>query len=468
MVDRTFVLARWLLVAVLKPETMVGLAEKAVNSAVKLGASEAEAYVYEGQATNIGIELGQVSKTNRIIDRGVGIRVAVNKAVGFAYTNIVEDQNAVENVISRALSAAKASKPDLDWNGLPEKKTYSTLQKTFDERIALLGPEELVNVASAMLDAASQVDKRVFPIEGGIGCAYISNAIANSNGVSGFDKGTVVECSIATVAKENNTVTPVCFEFNASRNYDVDPTWVGREAAKMAVSALKTKSVESKSSTVILTQFALQDLLSYTLINAVRADSVQRNQSPFKGKLGMQVASDRLSIYDDGLLQGGLRTWAFDGEGTPHQKTPIIEKGILRSFLYDNYSARKDGKESTGNAGRAGYLSTPSIDTTNFSILPGNKSSEQMLKEVDDGLIIYYLQGAHSSNPVSGDFSVVATPAWKIKNGEITHCSRGVMLAGNIFELLKNIKEIGSNMRQMGQLVAPWIQVENVRVIGKA
>jgi PmbA protein len=86
---------------------------------------------------------------------------------------------------------------------------------------------------------------------------------------------------------------------------------------------------------------------------------------------------------------------------------------------------------------------------------------------VDDGLIIYYLQGAHSSNPVSGEFSVVATPAWKIKNGEITYASRGVMLAGNIFEVLKNISVIASNERQMGQLISPWIQVENVKVIGK-
>ncbi len=355
--------------AVLKTETMVSLAENAVKLAVKKGASEAEAYVYEGQATNIGIELGQISKTNRIIDRGLGIRVAANKAVGFAYTNIVDDQNAVENIITRALSAAKASKPDSDWKGLPEKKNHASLEKTFDEKIVELRSEELVNVAATMLDAASSVDKRVFPIEGGIGSAYIANAIANSNGITGFDKGTVVECSIASLAKEGNTVTPVCFEFDASRNYDIDAEWVGREASKMAVSALKTKSVETKSTTLIFTQFALQDLFAYTLINAVRADSVQRNQSPFKGKLGETVASENLTIYDDGLFHGGLRTWAFDGEGVPHQKTAVIEKGILRNFLYDNYSAQKEGKESTGNAGRAGYLSTPSIDTTNFHYL---------------------------------------------------------------------------------------------------
>jgi PmbA protein len=155
-------------VAVLKKEEMISLAENAVNEALKIGASEAEAYVYEGQATNVGIELGQISKTNRIIDRGIGIRVATNKAIGFAYTNILDDQKAVENVILRALNAAKASKPDPDWKGLPQKKPYLSLKKTFDNRIVELGSEELVNVASTMLDSAGQVDKRAFPIEGGI------------------------------------------------------------------------------------------------------------------------------------------------------------------------------------------------------------------------------------------------------------------------------------------------------------
>ena len=453
--------------AVLEKNTMIGLAENAVKAALQKGAAEVEAYVYEGQASNISIELGQINKTNRIIDRGLGIRVAYNKAIGFAYTNIVEDTKAIDKAVTSAMSAAKASKPDNNWNGLPQKKPYPGTAKTFDKKILALTSEDLVNIAATMLDAAGQVDKRVFPIEGGVGSAYISNAIANSNGLTGFDKGTMIECSLATLAKEGNSVTPVCFEFNAGRNYNLDPEWVGKEAAKMAISALKTKSVETKSGKVILTQIALQDLLAYTLINAIRADSVQRDQSPFKNKIGEKVASENLTIYDDGLFVGGLRSWAFDGEGVPHQKTAVIEKGILRNFLYDNYSARKDGKESTGNASRAGYLSTPGIDTTNFHIMPGNKTSDEMLSEVDDGLIVYYLQGAHSSNPISGEFSVVATPAWKIKDGKITHCSRGVMLAGNIFELIKNISTVGSNERQIGQLISPWIQVENVRVIGQ-
>jgi PmbA protein len=318
-----------------------------------------------------------------------------------------------------------------------------------------------------MLDAAGEIDKRVFPVEGGVGSGYVANAIANSNGVSGYDRGTIVECSLAALAREGGQVTPICFEFNAARNYSLDPTWVGMEAAKQAVSALKPKPIETKTTKVILTQFALQDLFAYTLMGAVKADSVQRNQSPFKGKIGELVASENLTIYDDGLFPAGLRTSIFDGEGVPHQKTAVIEKGILKNFLYDTYSAKKDGVESTGNASRAGYLSTPGIDTTNFHLMPQNKTTEQMLTEVGDGLIIYYLQGAHSSNPVSGEFSVVATPCWRIKNGQIADSSKGVMLAGNIFDLLKNITAVGGNERQMGSMIAPWVVAENVRVIGK-
>ena len=202
---------------VLEKSEMISLAELAMKEALQKGASEAEAYVYEGQATNIGIELGQISKTERIIDRGIGIRVLVNKAVGFAYTNVIGDQKSVENAIAGALSAAKASKPDREWKNLPKSRPFPILEKTFDGKVVALESEELVKVASTMLDSAAQFDKRVFPIEGGIGGAYIANAIANSNGISGFDKGTIVECSIATIAKEGDAVTPVCFEFNACK-----------------------------------------------------------------------------------------------------------------------------------------------------------------------------------------------------------------------------------------------------------
>jgi PmbA protein len=454
-------------VVALKQEEMLDLVESTVNLAMQKGAGEAEVFAYEGQTTNVGIERGQITKSARIGDRGIGIRVSINKAIGFSYTNILAGKTAIEEAVAKALSSARASKPDKEWSGLPEKKLFASVEKTYDAKIAELHSEDLVKLASVMLNAAEKTDKHVFPIEGSVGAACLSNAVANSNGIACFDKGTIIECSLATIGQKGSDVTPVCFEFNAERNYNIDPEWVGREAARLALSALKVKKVETKNAMLILTQFALQELFYFTFGNAIKADYVQRNQSALKGKIGERVAAEALTIYDDGLFNGGLRTWTFDGEGVPRQKTLIVEQGILRNLLYDNYTARKEGKESTGNASRAGYLSTPTIEATNLHIVSGDKSSDELISEVDDGLIVYYLQGAHSSNPSSGEFSVVATPAWRIKNGEIAHATKGVMLAGNIFEVLKNVTQIASNVRKLGQLIAPWILVENIKVIGK-
>ncbi|MCW3998026.1 MAG: TldD/PmbA family protein [Candidatus Bathyarchaeota archaeon] len=452
---------------VLEKDKMLTLADNTVSLALQKGASEVEVYLYEGHAKNVGIERGQITKSNKILDRGLGIRVVARKAIGFAYTNAIESDDSIHDVIMSALNAARASKPDNNWNGFPEKKPYFQIENTYDRKIVQLSSEDLVTIAYEMLDSAIAAEKNVLPIEGGVSAAFFSSAIANSNGVRGFDKGTYVECSLAAVMKKRNTITPVCFEYDAERNYNINPKWVGKEAARLSSSALNTRKIETKTTNLILTQFAIQSLFSNTLINAIRADNVQRNQSKFKGKLGEKISSDILTIQDDGLLAGGLGSTPFDGEGVPQQKTNIVKKGILKNFLYDNYTAKKEGKKSTGNASRAGYLSTPSIGATNFRILPGNKTSKQLTEEVDEGLLIYYLQGAHSSNPVTGDFSVVATPAWKIKNGEISHSTRGVMLAGNIFEVLKNVKMIANNERKLGSIIAPWILVNNVRIIGK-
>lgn len=452
---------------VLEREKMLTLAEEVVTLCDRGGADEAEAFTYQGLTTSVNIERGQIAKSCRIVDGGLGIRVIIDKALGFAYTNMLEDDATVRKTVLNALNSAKASKPDGDWHGLPGTKSLPSVEGTYDKRIVELDSEDLVQTASIMLDAADEIDKRVFPIEGGVGASYLCKAIANSSGIAASDHGTILECSLATVAKEKNKVTPMCFEFDMNRQYHIDPEGIGKEAARLAINALNARRTDTTKTRVIFTQFALQQLLSPTLINAVKADHVQRNQSALKGKIDEKVASSDVTVYDDGLFKDGIRTWKFDGEAVPQQKTTIIEKGVLKEFIYDSYTAKKEGKESTGNASRAGYTSTPKVSATNFHINPGIKSPHDMVSELEDGLLVYFLQGAHSSNPVSGEFSVVATPAWKIEDGEVAYATKGAMLAGDIFKVLMNISELANNERKIGQLVAPWVLVENVKVVGK-
>ncbi|HID18323.1 TPA: TldD/PmbA family protein, partial [Candidatus Bathyarchaeota archaeon] len=205
----------------------------------------------------------------------------------------------------------------------------------------------------------------------------------------------------------------------------------------------------------------------YTLVPALKADNVQRGRSPLKGRMGERVASPLLTLIDDGLLVGGLHTSSFDDEGTPSQQTPLIEGGFLKGFLYDHYRASKDEVESTGNAVRlASYTSTPVIEPSNLVVKPSGLSPEVLLSEVKYGFYVPFVQGAHSSNPESGEFSVVAAPVWLVEEGSLTKPVRSIMLAGTIYELLENLSGLASNVRTLDSLVAPWIKVEGVRVVG--
>jgi len=456
-------------VAELKPEEMINLGEKAVHVAIRRGASEAEAFLNRSSSMSVGIERGQIVGNIKMLDQGLGVRAIYKRAVGFSYTNILTDKTLEETAV-RAFQSAKASKPDENWMSLPGPKKLSVTKNTYDRKIVDLSHEELVKMASAMLDAAEDHDKRVILFRGEVETLLTSVTIVNSYGVRAYDEGTAIGCSLATFAREAGEVTPVCFEFNAERVYKIDPEWVGKEAARQAVFSLKARRIESGTFPVIFAQPALQGLFYYTLINSVKADYVQRERSALKGKIGEKIASDIITIHDNGLLEGGLQTRRFDGEGVVSQKTAVIENGVLKHYLYDNYTAKREGVESTGNAFREGptsYASTPSLEATNFALASGNKSREDLISEIDEGLIVYNVQGAHSSTPESGEFSVVATPAWKIEGGSIAYAVKGAMLAGIIFDILGSVVALGNNVRKIGHLVAPWILVENVKTIGK-
>jgi len=448
---------------------LIDFGTRAVDFALRSGAEEAEAFLSMSSGTSIDIERGQIVRSAKSVDQGVGVRAVYRKAVGFSYTNTLTDK-AVEEAASRAFRAARASRPDKDWLKFPSQGSFGAPKGTYDKRILDLSSDMLVEMTAEMLGAVGGYDKRVLAVAGGVAASLFSTAVVNSHGVEASDVGTAVGCSMETIARDGSDVTPACYEVNAERVYDIDPEGVGTEAARQAVSSLKARKIESGVFPVIFTQDAFSSLLYYTLINAVKADYVQRERSALKGKIGEKVASELVTVYDDGLLDGGLLTGKFDGEGVPCQKTLVIDKGILKNFLYDNYTANKAGAESTGNASRTGlasYASTPVLEASNFTFKGGNRTPEELVGEVGDGLLVYGVQGAHSSNAESGEFSVVATPVWKIEGGDVAYAVRGVMLTGVVFDVLRNVSALGNNVRKMGQLVAPWIRVENVKAVGR-
>ncbi|MHA1208342.1 MAG: TldD/PmbA family protein [Candidatus Freyarchaeota archaeon] len=445
---------------------ILGSVEGILPFAERIGADEVELFVASGKSFEIEIRLGQIVSSHNSIDSGVGIRVIVDKAVGFGFCNSL-DKRKLEETTEKAVKIAKSSKPDDNWSELPHPSSFPVVRGVYDKRVTELSVEDMVEIADRMLRATEDYDKRVMPYWGGVGLGYAAHGIINSHGVEGYQRGTVIGCMMGTVAREGDRVSPECSETDHKRSLNIDPERVGQEAARLAVDSLRPKKAETGSYTVILAQDALASLLGYTFVQAISGDNVIRDKSAYKGRIGALVASETLTVEDDGTLEGGLNTSTFDAEGTPTRRTLIIENGVLKNYIFDNYFGRLAGVESTGNAKRKGYATTPSISPTNLSIKEGRKDPEDMISEIDHGFFIHDVQGAHSSNPESGEVSVVATPCWKIEKGEITDPIKGAMLAGNIYEMLKNVRSIGNNVRQLSYLVAPWVSFSDVRIVSE-
>jgi PmbA protein len=207
-----------------------------------------------------------------------------------------------------------------------------------------------------------------------------------------------------------------------------------------------------------------------SLFGMIEADSVQKGKSPFRGKIGQMVASDVLTLLDDGTLAGGLGTRPYDGEGIATTRTMVIEKGILKNYLYDTYTAKKGKTKSTGNASRGGYHSKPLIFPTNFFIQPSNTDAKDITGGVENGILITELSGLHAGiNHATADFSVPAKGI-VIEGGEPAYPVDNIAISGNLFDFLKNISAVGNDLNWEpieGMIGAPTFKVDNLRIIGR-
>ncbi len=243
---------------------------------------------------------------------------------------------------------------------------------------------------------------------------------------------------------------------------DIDPEEIAKNACKIAKDSRKGISIETEDFPVILDHHAASGLIA-TFSSAFNADNVQRGRSVFADKLGQEVVSNSLSIYDDGTLEGGLQSATSDGEGISSQKTPLIENGFLKNFLYDIYTAKKGGVKPTGNGMRSSYGDVPAVGLSNF-ILEFDDVKE--ISEINNGVLITDVLGAHTANPISGDFSVEAMNAFKIENGDLKHPLKKAMLSGNIFQAMRVCSAASAEKRKIGPFVLPQILIENLRVVG--
>lgn len=432
-------------------------AYKALEFAQKEGADEVEIYCIKGKSISIDIHRDVIDLAKESLISGIGIRAIVKGAVGFSSTN---DVYRIKEASILAVRSAQVRGSDPQWPGLPQKKKQPAVKGIFDKKIADIEIESCIDYTSELINGAKSIPG-IIPTSGHFVCGNSTKFILNSNGIEIQEEDTIVSASMDVITRDEPLST--ASEFDMSRKLDVDFYQLGEKASSLALRSHHGITTKTRDCTVLLEPMAIADLLENTIATSVNADNVQKGRSSLIGKMNTSIASDQLSLIDDGIFAGGLGTSACDEEGTPSKRTPVIKDGILSSFIYDCYSAGKENRESTGNAVRASYTSTPSIGIRNLII---EHPSSDIIGETMDGVIVNTIIGAHTANPISGDFSVEARNSFEISNGQIASPIRSMMISGNIFELLKNIDGIGKDVRKVGNVITPTVKVAHMKVIG--
>lgn len=243
---------------------------------------------------------------------------------------------------------------------------------------------------------------------------------------------------------------------------DIDPVFVGEGAREWAVKLIGSKSIKSGKYRVILLNEVFSDILGM-LVSMISAENAHKNMSPLRGKIGERVASEKLTIKDLPYHPLSISNLPFDTQGVPTREKIIIENGVFKTFLHNLKTAKKDGVEPTGNAYGTAIL------PINLVVEPGEKTFDQLLMQLGDGIVIVNVEGLHSgANPISGNFSLSAK-GLRVENGEITHGVEQITISGNFLELLKNIEELGTDVRAtmgMSSVVTPSVLVSELDIAG--
>ncbi|MGD2249960.1 MAG: TldD/PmbA family protein [Candidatus Methanofastidiosia archaeon] len=440
---------------------MIDLCQHAVSVGEKAGAEEIEAVWTKDIATSIQAQLGEIDKVSAITDEGMRIRVIINKALGCVYTYRL-DTSSVEDAVKKAVKAARASKEDEYWDSLPWPGEYPQLN-LWDDSVKDIDAQELMEPVTEMLQAVPD-DVAVYLAVNEV--EHLHTACANSNGIEHEDKGTIGATVLFITGKLKDGVTPGFQKIQFMRKYDPRPQELVDTLLEQVTLFKKPETAESGKSCIIFDPYALEPLLQYTLFESVSGENVARGKSLLAEKEGDTITSDLLTLTDNGIHPKGIGSREIDDEGIPSQDTPIIEDGVLTGFIWNDYWAKRVGGSSTGNAHYNNRTDEMSIKPTTMVLQPGDYTQEELC-DIKDGYYILGLQGAHGSNPESGDFSVVCSPALKIRNGEITGGVTGMMLSDNIYNLLTQVDAVGNDSEVGDISILPSVRFQEVNIAAK-
>ncbi|MDU7968381.1 MAG: TldD/PmbA family protein, partial [Paeniclostridium sordellii] len=403
------------------------LFEKALNE----GFENCEVYYTDGENISITVYEGEVEKYNIDKSFGLSFRGMLNGKMGYSYTEILDDK-AIDMLIKSAKEAAGCIESN-DIQFIYEgDKNYSEV-KTYSEKLENIDASKLIDIALELEKETKGYSDKVINLNAcKISYSSSKNGIYNTKGLELNNKGNLLISYVIPIVEENNEKQDGIGYMIVDSIDELDTKKIAKQGVEDALSKLGGKSIPSGNYKTIIYNEAMASLLE-TFSDVFSAEEAQRGLSLLKGKENQCIASDIVSIIDDPLMDNGLASAPFDDEGVATFKKEIVSKGVLNTLLHNLKTANKANLKTTGNGFKSSYSSPVSVEPTNFYIEKGMKTLEELMNELDEGVIITDFAGLHSgANSITGDFSL-ASKGFYIKDGRKIYPIDQITVAGNFF-----------------------------------
>lgn len=421
------------------------LVSDVLAAALENGGDFAELFVEDRYGTNLMMVAGRVDSGISGRDYGAGIRVFSGYNAVYAYTNDTSRDNLlkVAREAAIALSASRSTQPkELQLSSLTNAHAIITYPDSKDKPFK-------AGLMREAYDAAKNYDPLIEQVRVRYADDDQKVLIANSDGLFVQDRRTRTRLAIEAVAargseKQSGFYGPgghMGLEF-----YDkIDIRDFAREAARTAVTMINAELCPGGKFPVIIDNEFGGVIFHEACGHGLEATSVAKKTSVFSDKLGQKVAADIVSAYDDGTIPNGWGSQNIDDEGTPTQKTMLIENGVLKGYLVDKLNGRRMGMASTGSGRRQSYKFAPTSRMSNTYIAPGKATPEEIIANTEYAIYAKYMGGG-SVNPATGDFNFAVREGYIVQNGKIDRPVRGATLIGRGSEILKHIDMVGNNL----------------------
>jgi len=445
---------------------LLEMANDVVRQALAAGASDAECTIAEGEEFSVNVRLREVETLKEAGSRGAGLRILVGRNTGSSYTSDLTPEG-IAHLVRSALELARVTTED-PHAGMPDPKELGAIPgdlALYCPDFAQLETPQKMELARRAEDAALSADPRISNSEGASFDSHLGRHVfANSRGFSGEYRSSYCSLSTVPVARQGESMERD-YWFSLARGLAglEPPEQIGRIAAARALRRLGAVKVETQKVPVVFEPRTARSLLDH-IFEAVHGVAVYRQESFLAGRLGEKVASENLTVIDDGTIPGRFGTSPFDDEGVPTRRTVVIERGVLKSYLLNTYTARKLGLKTTGNASR-GLAGNAGIGHGNFYAEQGVEPPEGILAGIRNGFYVTELMG-FGVNIVTGDYSRGAAGMW-IRDGELAFPVSEVTIAGNLREMFQGLAAVGSDLEFRGSSAAPTLLIAEMTVGGR-